>query len=359
MTIYIKNNLVNIIKDDSKKIKNLNKTLKLTKIMNELSTIFGFRNFNDLKKTIEKNNYKKNINFKNLDDLFDEEFRDLKSKYYNYISFELLPKFENIVLHYQIFSKSKIEDININKEITNDIFSKNKNDDFKIDLTNENVVFKISELEKDEIKYYCKIENIKFEGFSNLMSDNNGISLKNIKNIDKKVIFKYKKDDEKIETFIKLLLIIIKNHHNNNKEMIDTISNINSGCQIIKEKNEVNIINIINNILDYKETKKQKKLKVALFGIDKDFKNKENILFKKFKINEYKDCIRYANPNVIIFNEPNMENLYEEIYKLICIGHLVIIFTKKNYDHFEIIKRNGFFLKNLDMIHLFNTYKNF
>jgi len=351
MTKYIKKNLVNIIKADSKKIRKKASELKLTEIMNTLSVFFGFRNFNELKKASENDKNYTSGNFKNLEDLNNGDFNSFYTKYSLYIKDFLFFSSNETPFVILKFINSKLQNTNTTKEISNGIYSKNKKDYLKIDLTTINPVFKINDLEKKDIKYYCEKENIDLAIYSEYISFEHGVSLSNIKKSTYPIVFYYKKNNKKLEKFLKLFFLVVKNYINKNKDIDKQIVSQMQGHQIIQQCSEDRKLDIIKNIF-----KNDEKIKIGVFNFNNiDYDNKNIRIYEDIK--SFRTCIRYCKPDVLIFNNPDIKEWGFDLYELNLMGYLVIIFTDTNYNHFNMIEDNNqSYLSEVYSLHSYNTY---
>jgi hypothetical protein len=351
MTKYIQKKLVEIIKLDSKKIKQKRNDIRLTVIMNKLSSFFGFRNFNELKKINENEKNYFSSKFTQLENLNDSQLGELTNNYINYINKKLIPNFKET---YEIitFLKTNIYNINITKSMENGIRNESENESLKIDLTIIKPIFKINEIEKKELEYFCKKENINLYNYYHFFSSDNGLSLFDIKNLNQLVIFYYKKDDNDLKIFLNLLIILIKNHINKNLIMEENIDKSSVGCQIIQNCESSKKLEIITKLFD-KNLPLGAKIGVFQF---KDLNYKNEKIRKYDSTKDVKTCIRYCDPDILIFNNPDLIEHRVTIHNLVQCGYKVIIFTDTNYNHFNMIEDNESYFYVSDFLETYNTY---
>lgn len=134
MSKYIYKNIDSFLKRDSKFIKTINPKLKETKILNTLSNILGWKNYNELQENIENKKYNKIFD---ISELKYEELKNLKEYYFHEI-YKNFPIEREYYFNdpYQIMNGRIFKIVN-KKSVT---FEKEKNNCLTIDFS-ENKTF--------------------------------------------------------------------------------------------------------------------------------------------------------------------------------------------------------------------------
>ena len=107
------------------------------------------------------------------------------------------------------------------------------------------------------------------------------------------------------------------------------------GSNVIRGANIEDKFEIVNKILN-------EGCKIGIFNF-KEF-NYEDERIRGFEETEgYKTCIRYCNPDILIFNNPDFQEYEESMVRLIMYGYNVLIFTDEEcslnmYYNFKIKK---------------------
>lgn len=357
MSKYISKNLQKIIKKDAKsikkfnKIKNLNNKINLTELMNQLSSFFGYRHFNELDNLFKNKSLLEKKHVIDLEELYDKELYELINRY------EIFVKG---ILNYDCldFYDCNLSFLNLKSKTNSIIHNQNKKGEvFLVDQYKKNNYFKLSNAEMDELKFYCNKEKLDVQDFNRFFNDD-GISFSELKKLNVPLRFIYDISEKKTENFFNLLMLMIKEYDNKQRSFLDTFKNLYVGVQIIQGKTEQEKIEIIKSISPEITAHN----KMACIDIEDDSLNKMNPNIKTFKkknsmIETLGWDIRSYKLNILLFNNPNWSEDYEEILKWCQCGYLIIVFTDDDYDHFNLLNDNNRdLISEASYFHIYNTY---